>query len=188
MIRQLRTFYTADQLAQVYATQYDHTRWDDHIERIAHTTAHLDKFAAATVASSVADLSCGDGAIVLGSRWPWQRVVLSDYTGGPRLTDRGPIEETLGRLEPVDVFVCSETLEHVEQPGYLLKTIRLKTKHLLLTTPIGEVGSGNPEHYWGWDEEGVEELLDAAGFTERWHEAWKPEAGSPYIFQIWRCS
>jgi hypothetical protein len=64
----------------------------------------------------------------------------------------------------VDVFVLSETLEHVERPAELLAAIRKKARHLLLSTPLAEFDDRNPEHYWGWDKAGIRELLDVAGW------------------------
>lgn len=182
MRRQLRPFYTPEQLAAVYAQPYDHTRWPDHIERVAHTTLLLDTLAATVGARSVADLSCGDGAIVDGSQWPWQQRHLGD------LATTGPLETTLRDLPPVDVYVCSETLEHVENPDRVLTLIRDRARHLLLTTPCGEADDSNPEHYWSWDEQGVEEMLAQAGWEHRQVQLFTPPSSDYYTFQIWICS
>lgn len=182
MRRQLRPFHTAEQLAALYARPYDHTRWPDHIERVAHTTAALDRFAVMLGARSVADLSCGDGAIVNRSTHPWDLKVLRDLA-----TTGLPVEEQINLLAPVDVFVCSETLEHVQDPDALLAAIRPKARGLLLTTPHGESDDTNPEHYWGWDSQDLDGMLAAAGWGERAMELFTPRAPSPYVFQIWTC-
>lgn len=188
MRRQLRPFYTPEQHAALYSHTYDHTRWPDHIERVAYTTAVLDRLAAELQAEdpdtalSVADLSCGDGAIVTGSRHPWGRRVLSDIaTGGP------PIHDAVAALDPVDVFVCSETLEHVEDPDGLLTAIRGKARALLLTTPTGEADDSNPEHYWSWDVVDVAEMLRYAGWGGRTVAVFTPQSVNLYTFQIWTC-
>jgi hypothetical protein len=180
--RQLRAFYTPDQLRQVYAHAYDHTRWPDHIERVTRTTAMLDALAARTAARTVADLSCGDGAIVGQSRHPWQARHLGDYV------TTGPIETALDSLPPVDVFVLSETLEHVEDPDRLLARIRERARHLLLTTPHGEMDDSNPEHYWGWEADDLRPMLHAAGWKDCQVELFTPESVVYYTFQMWTCS
>lgn len=182
MRRQLRPFYSPGELAAVYAGGYDHTRWPDHVERVAKTAAVLDEFAAETGSATVADLSCGDGAIVGLSEHPWRERHLDDITLG------GPIERTIEALEPVDMFVCSETLEHVEDPDDLLAKIRTRAKHLLLTTPCGEDDDDNPEHYWGWDTGDIRQMLTAAGWSDCRVELFSPESVAYYTFQIWRCS
>ena len=180
MRKQLRPFYTAEELARVYEEPYDHTRWPDHIDRVRHTAEILHSMDHA----SVADLSCGDGAIVrqAGLTCP---VTLGDYNGNWDWT--GPIELAIDLIDPVDVFVLSETLEHVQDPDNLLRKIRAKADRLLLSTPCGEVSDENPQHYWGWDAQGIQEMLSAA----MWRPLGNPEMFNPpphyYTFQIWRC-
>ena len=182
MRRQLRPFYRADQIAELYGRTYDHTRWPDHVERVAHTTGVLDRLADQTGADSVADLSCGDGAIVTGSRHPWRRCCYGDIamTGTP-------IEKAITGIKPVDVFVCSETLEHVEDPDGLLAAIRAKSRALLLTTPADEADDSNLEHYWSWGVEDLDAMLDAAGWARREVELFTPTSVDLYTFQIWTC-
>lgn len=182
MRRQLRPFYTEAQLRALYAQTYDHTRWPDHVERVAHTTAVLDRLAAEMNAETVADLSCGDGAIVGGSQHPWQRRILSDIAA-----TGVPIEKAIADLDPVDVFVCSETLEHVEDPDGLLAAIRAKARALLLTTPADEADDLNPEHYWSWGVEDLRTMLTNAGWARCAVELFTPDAVDYYTFQVWTC-
>lgn len=184
MRKQLRPFYTKEQLAKVYNRTYDHSRWLCHIERIAETVAMLDAFAIQLQARSVADLSCGDGAVVEKSRYPWGTKLLGDYVS------TGPIELAVRELEPdsIDVFVLSETLEHVEDPLQLLKDIRRVAKGLVLTTPHGETNSANPEHYWGWDANGIQELLTEANWQRSHFQLYTPPSDDYYTFQFWTCT
>jgi hypothetical protein len=179
---QLRPFYAPDELAEVYDHHYDHRRWPDHIERVTETVRVLDRFAAQTYARSVADLSCGDGAIVNQSGHPWKRRVMGDFTS------TGPIETALFDLAPVDMFVCSETVEHLVDPDAVLAKIGDVAQHLPLTTPCGEVGDENPEPYWGWDAEAVHDMLTAAGWSTRSMELFTPRSVRYYTFQVWSCS
>ena len=183
MIRQLRPFYTPEELSRVYSEPYDSTKWPDHVLRVQYTAKLLREMDP----ESVADLSCGDGEIVRQSGVTCP-VTLGDYNGD--YFYKGPIEETIEQISPVDVFVLSETLEHVERPGHLLEAIFRKCGRLLLSTPCGEDNDINPQHYWGWDVDGVSELLTWAGWSPKdcHEELWQafPGGYNYYTFQIWR--
>lgn len=188
MIKQLRPFYTPEELAELYAKPYDHTRWEQHRERVEHTQKVLSRYALLTGACTVADLSCGDGAIVNGSAHPWTERFLGDVAPASVWWLHGPIERTLALIPPVDVFVLSETLEHVERPAELLAAIRQKARHLLLTTPYAEYDDRNPEHYWGWDLADIRELLIGADWEPDHFELFTPVSGNWYTYQIWVAS
>jgi 2-polyprenyl-3-methyl-5-hydroxy-6-metoxy-1,4-benzoquinol methylase len=183
---QLRPFYSEAERAQVYGRSYDHTRWGDHIERVAVTAGLVAGAVNRFRLTSVADLSCGDGAIVQLARRTalTGRAVLGDLVKRPGLDIAGPIEETILQLMPVDLYVCSETLEHVEDPDELLRRVRDKARFLVLSTPDGETGSDNPEHYWGWDRDDVRAMLQAAGWNPQSMLTLRSEP-SYYTFQIW---
>jgi 2-polyprenyl-3-methyl-5-hydroxy-6-metoxy-1,4-benzoquinol methylase len=203
MRRQLRPFYTEEQLMQIYDHPYDHTRWMDHVFRIERTL----KFAAELIhgckinGGSVIDLSCGDGAIVrelyrmglVGAAG----MQLGDRVPAEHLTVVGPIEQTIKSFQPQsiirccgkpgvnryhDLFICTETLEHVEDPDALLREIRLTANYAIFTTPAGEFDDRNEEHYWGWDADGLREMLTEAGFTVVSHEI---VPTSYYTYQFW---
>lgn len=180
MRRQLRPFYSQAELAAVYVAPYRHRAWPDHIARVTRTAEIL----ADMRPESVADLSCGDGEVVIqaGVR---DIAILGDLA--PGWPYRGPIDQTIQAIPDVDVFVCSETLEHVEDPDGLLAAIRGKARRLLLSTPIGEDHDLNPQHYWGWDVVDVEEMLHKAGWTGH-VEVFEPSPQPYYAYQIWRCS
>jgi hypothetical protein len=189
MIKQLRPFYSDDEEAKLYAAPYDHTAWPDHRERINYTASILEGLAADTRGRSVADLSCGDGGVLAAAKAVrWSSTFLGDRAARPGLDVVGPIEETISQCPEVDLFVCTETLEHVRDPLAVLKAIRARTKKaLLLSTPAGEEGTGNPQHCWGWDPAGIFGLLRDA----RWHgradiELWTPTTDQYYTFQIWQ--
>jgi hypothetical protein len=183
---QLRPFNSPEQRAELYAAPYKHQQWEQHVLRVAHTAEILREMRPA----SVADLSCGDGAVVAQAELACP-AFLGDITPGWPFT--GPIEETVSLIPEVDVFVCSETLEHVVDPDGLLQAIRAVAARLLLTTPEGETWPvrtewGNPEHYWGWGLDDVETMLGNAGWTpETEPETYKPVPRPYYSYQIWRC-
>ncbi|MGW6912603.1 hypothetical protein ACWGB8_02075 [Kitasatospora sp. NPDC054939] len=182
MRRQLRPFHSPAELARIYSRPYDHTHWPAHVERVAHTASVLDRFASSTGARTVADMSAGDGAVLAQSQHQWEAV----YTGD--LTTSGSLELTIPALPDVDMYVCSETLEHVEDPDLVLRLIRERAAHLLLTTPHGEKTDDNPEHYWGWDARGLLSMLHAAGWRDCDGGLFTPQSSDYYTFQIWTCS
>ena len=84
------------------------------------------------------------------------------------------------------MFICSETLEHVDNPDVVLSSIFKKAKHLLLTTPDGETENKNQEHYWGWDSEFIRDMMAEAGFEPMCLSLLKlKEYGYAYDYQIW---
>lgn len=178
----LRPAYTPEQLAELYAAPHDHTRWDDHRLRVAVTIETCRWVAARSDVRTVADLSCGDAAIARALHA--DRVILGDYAPGYDHT--GPLEATIEEIDPVDLYVCSETLEHLDDPDTVLKQIRAKTRHLVLSTPVDAGQDANPEHYWSWDRQGVEAMLTAAGFTVDVYTALDLRPGGYYYsFGIW---
>lgn len=182
--RRLRPAYTPAQLAEIYAHPHDHSRWEDHRIRVGVTTEVCRWFTRRGDVHTVADLSCGDGAIARAL--DAERLILGDYAPGYDHT--GPIETTIEQIPPVDLYICSETLEHLDDPQTVLERIRPKTKYLVVSTPVDRFDDANPEHYWAWDKTGVDEMLTTAGFHV---EVYCPldlrPAGYYYCFGIWGC-
>lgn len=185
MRTRLRPAPAPDELAKLYAAPHDHLRFADHVYRVDVTSALAHHLVAP--GGTVADLSCGNALIARRLQASHgARLVLGDYAPGYEHT--GPIEQTIEQIDPVDLFICSETIEHLDDPDAVLARIRAKTRTLLLSTPDGETGTGNPEHVWGWDAEAVEKMLRDAGFVPDVHTTvdLRP-AGGEYAFQIWAC-
>ena len=161
-ITRLRPAYTPEQLAEIYQRPHVHTHWADHIERVAHTINLALAVTGGAPVGSIADLSCGDATIAKAI--PAVTRYLGDFAPGYPIT--GAIEQTIHEIPHVEWFVCSETLEHVDDPALVLSAIRAKSDRLLLSTPLDEPNANNPEHYWSWDRDGIVSLLLAAD--------WKP--------------
>jgi hypothetical protein len=135
-----------------------------------------------TDVKSVADLSAGDAVIINAIQA--ERKYIGDFA--PSYEFVGPIEKTIHEIPDVDLFICSETIEHLDNPDEVLAIIGKKTKHLILSTPDGEIDNGNPEHYWGWDNEGVRQMLLAAGFIPKAFANFRViDLG--YMYQAWAC-
>lgn len=162
----------------MYARPHDHRQFPDHDARVNATVAVGLSLVGAGLASG-ADLSCGNGVIL--AALPVDVKLFGDLAPGYEFT--GPIDDTLTQIPDVDLFVCCETVEHLDDPDTTIKTIGTKAGRLLLSTPVDAWGDGNPEHYWAWDREAVEEMLTAAGFkVSAYREVWPS-----YKFGIWAC-
>lgn len=190
MRQRLRPAYTPEELAEIYAKPHDSSRWRDHVVRVDVTIA-LGRGVVVPSVERIADLSCGNGAIAkgIGEASFGVELILGDFAPGYEHT--GPIEKTIDEIEErVDVFVCSETIEHLDDPDAVLRKIRRKTRYLVLSTPVEAWGETNPEHYWAWDRAEVESMLQAAGFTtlKPYVELDMRSAWSPYCFGIWVAS
>lgn len=187
----LRPAYSAADLGRLYAVPHDHTRWADHLMRVDMTIKLARELMPAPLTPQpmvIADLSCGDAAIgraLTGEdgKTGAVRLILGDIAPGYEIT--GPIEETIDSLPFADMFICSETVEHLDDPDAVLIQIRRRSRTLVLSTPLAEFLPYNPEHYWGWDHDGVREMLEAADWTVRLQrDVLHPLAQ----FQIWGCS
>jgi hypothetical protein len=181
----LRAAYDTKALDRIYAAPHDHTKWLDHIVRV-QVTAALARSLSGHVPSA-ADLSCGDGAILKAI--DADERYFGDYAPGyaPALT--GPIDQTITNIPAVQLYICCETVEHLDDPDTTLKAIRGKTQNLVLSTPVDAWHDArNPEHYWAWDVEAVEDMLTTAGFTVAvYNELDLRPAGGEYAFGIWWC-
>jgi len=184
VIKQLRPFHSPEFLKKLYQEPHDHWRYGrGHGLRVEVTKIITNDIVREVAAQTIADLSCGNAEIANSTG-------LTSYLGdfAPGYKYKGPLEFTLHQIPDVDIYICSETLEHVNDPKIVLSTIRNKSKSLILTTPINAWQDTNKEHYWAWDREGVEELLAGAN--------WKPSVyaeldstvfGESYIYGIWGC-
>jgi hypothetical protein len=180
MIKRLRPKWSDAELKKIYATPHDHTAWKDHILRVNKT---LEIAQGIDGVKSVADLSAGDAFIIIALGL--SKTYIGDYA--PRYEYTGPIEQTIEQIPNVDLFICSETLEHLDNPVEVLKQIRQKTKYLLLSTPHARFDDVNPEHYWAWDKDGIAELLAQADFEPIQFHLLELADHYYYDYQIWVC-
>lgn len=177
----LRAAYTQPELQALYPQPHQHRRWPDHVERVNATVEFARAF---LPAGQIADLSCGDAEIARRVNQSDADPILGDLAAG--YEHHGPIEQTIDEIPVVDLFICCETLEHLDDPDLVLRSVRAKTHGLLISTPDGEMTDENPEHYWGWDTDGVREMLATAGFAP---VAMRRLAMPAYraAYQIWGC-
>lgn len=185
MIERLRPKWTDEELSHIYAQPHDHVRFGrDHILRVEVTQQIANDMARLVQATSAADLSCGNGTLLTNL------AVTTKFFGdfAPGYEFIGAIETTIDQIPEVDVFILSETLEHVDDPVEVLWKIRQKAKALVLSTPVGCFHDSNPEHYWAYDREGVQELLRQANWTPNVYNALDTTVfNNPYVFGMWGC-
>lgn len=192
---------------RVYPEGYKHDRWPDHVERVTASVEMIRRYE--NRIRTAADLSCGDAAILrgvcTGLKGP-HTVYLGDLNGAP---DTGPLmgSASVTRLPagllpdslwtlpegdalPVDLFVLSETLEHMNDPDDLLRQLTMFSTYLFLSTPVDEEeGSGNLEHYWGWGTDDIHAMLMEAGWHPLEKQILVPDSTKSlpgaYHYQLW---
>jgi hypothetical protein len=169
-------------LGRLYSAPHDHARWVDHRIRVAVSVAFAQSICGRPKVA--ADLSCGDAAIITGIGPV--TAILGDYA--PRYPIVGPIERTITEIPDVDLWVCCETVEHLDDPDKVLAAGRERAAHLLLSTPVDAFVDHNPEHYWAWDRDAVEDMLVGAGWLPNLYaELDMRPAGGAYSFGLWWC-
>jgi hypothetical protein len=164
MIKRLRPAYTEKELAKIYSIPHDSNRWSDHIQRVERSISFIKENCG--IISSAADLSCGNGKIL--DSMDCKIKFYGDYA--PAYPLCGHIDETIKEIGVVDLFICSETIEHLDDPVGSLSLIREHTKALFISTPSGKFDDVNPEHYWAWDKAGIKKVLSSAGFKVKKYE------------------
>lgn len=182
--------------ASTYPEGYRHDRWPDHVERVAASVEMISRYANNIV--TAADLSCGDGAILRGLP-ELREIWMGDLsTVEPSMPGRpfhwypgAALPDSLADLpEPVDLYVLSETIEHMDDPDELLRQIASCATYLFLSTPIEErADSGNVEHYWSWGQNDMHQMLQDAGWEPLEFQRLVPRStvhmDHPYHYQLW---
>jgi hypothetical protein len=156
----IRPKYSDEELAHIYSKPYDDTQIEDHQYRIAVSIAMLNTFIKRNKIESVADLSAGDASIInaLDAKYKY----IGDIVPGHRLT--GPIEETISQIPRVDLFICSETLEHLDDPDEVVRLISKKATSIFVSTPLNDYWD-NPQHYWLWERQDITDMLNRNGYV-----------------------
>lgn len=177
-MRKLRRFYDPAELKRIYAETYDPTRWDEHVRRIDHTQVIASRLVERERLLTGADLSCGDASII-------RSLGLIDIVTNDITSSGLSINEVVRDIAPVDLFICTETIEHLEAPWTVLERIAERTKWLILSTPLDEDAAiGNWEHYWSFELIDVRQMLNDAGFTDL-RCTIISELGWTYAYQLW---
>jgi len=152
-----------DELAELYHGK----NWGVFVqEERDEATVELGKTLDRSEVHSIADLSCGGASITSRiAEYYGVEPILGDFGDAYDYPIRGLLSETVPTIPVVDLYICTETIEHLNDPDADLRLIRDHCRYLLLTTPVWEeaylVSIG---HLWVWRSDDVEELLRASGF------------------------
>lgn len=183
-----------------YPTGYCHDVWPDHVERVKASVDLIRRYSGSI--HTAADLSAGDAAILRGLP-SLDRVWVGDLNGVDQFQrgwngsttevtalPPGALPTSLDQLpQQVDLFVCSETLEHLDDPDALLARLPLYARYLFLSTPVAEEGNGNEEHYWSWNQADVHHMLQDAGWSAMECQILHPlstrSLPGAYTYQLW---
>jgi hypothetical protein len=187
---------------RTYPDGYRHDRWPDHVERVKASADLIERYRG--MVHTAADLSCGDGVLLNMISRHLDLAVFGDLNGPPvsALVSchareslsvlSGILPDTLAYLPDggVDLFILSETIEHMDDPDSLLSLITGHARYLFLSTPLDEpVGTGNAEHYWGWGQADIHQLLQDTGWSPLEVHLLTPESTrnypGAYTFQLW---
>lgn len=201
-LRPARPEGEAEFYRRTYPDGYRHDRWADHVERIKASADLIEDYRGRF--ETAADLSCGDGALLNLISHHLRYAVFGDLNGAPAsamvscragITESalsGILPDTLAQLPDggVDLFLLSETIEHMDDPDSLLSLLTGHARMLFLSTPVDEpAGTGNMEHYWGWGTQDIRALLQSTGWEPLDCRLLTPVSTrhypDAYTFQLW---
>jgi hypothetical protein len=190
-VKRLRPLPSLEQLAAMYPAPHDHRIYGrGHHERVEATIALALQHVDSDDRDVVGDLSCGNAEIAMRIAVPPSYLHLGDFAvlpaDLPGTKYCGQLEQTINLMPEVGTYICSETIEHLDDPFGALVSIWDKASMLVLSTPIGCWDDANGEHLWAWDRDGVEQLLDSAGFeVVAFDHVDSTAYGEPYDYGIW---
>lgn len=147
----------------------------DHINQVNHRTRLLEvaqliqELSDREKITSWIDYGCGNGGLLSvvtniknkkGYDWMPKNV-----EGAKTKSRPGVIYANFLEIEPekCDLATATEVMEHLQDPhGFARK---LKCKYFIMSCPEGETPQGHdPVHVWGWDRQGMRELLENNGY------------------------
>jgi hypothetical protein len=169
---------------------YQHMNWGLFVQAERDTaTVEMARRVPREEVRSIADLSAGGANITpqIANHFG-VTPVLGDLGRQYGYEISGELSQTLPTIEPVDLYVCSETIEHLEDPDSDLALIRSKTRYLVLTTPIAETWPVSHGHLWTWERPDVEAMIDASGFKTVDYEGVVLLDDGRYFFGVWLCN
>jgi SAM-dependent methyltransferase len=87
-----------------------------------------------------------------------------------------------------DVVLCTQVLEHVEEPKKVLEEIKqvLRIKGLLILSTHGFwMEAHEPTDYWRWTLQGLEKLMKSAGFNIIKTSSMEPTSSTFQFLLLW---
>jgi SAM-dependent methyltransferase len=131
----------------------------------APLAAWLQREGAASAGKRVLDVGCG-----LKPYYPFF-VNAAEYIGvdvvdGPTVDLVGPIEALPVEDDGFDIVLCTQVLEHVDDPAAAVRELHRVTKpggRVLASTHGVMVFHPNPNDYWRWTHTGLRRVFDLNG-------------------------
>lgn len=122
----------------------------------------------------ILDVGCG-----VKPYYPYFASVASEYVGvdvveNPAAELLGPVEALPVEDASFDLVLCTQVLEHCDDPAAAVRELRRVTRpggRVLASTHGVQVYHPSPTDYWRWTHEGLRKLFDA--------EAWSSLTVSP---------
>lgn len=185
--QRLKPAWSEDQLKALYAERHNCVGWRDHELRVPVTGLLADWMRRECGAKTAADLSCGEGAALDLVQLPLQAKFYGDFAPGHPIC--GPIEKTIDHIPPDSLLICGETIEHLDDPDGFLTRARERVGSLVVSTPVGSWDDTTPGHYWAWDREEVEAMLEKSLFrvVSYMEMSWPGDPHLIHKFGIWGC-
>ena len=140
---------------------------------VAQLSAELHRHCAGRTGLSALDLGCGEKPY-----YPLFAPYVASYRGfdvvpGPMVDDVGPAERLPYGDDSFDVVVCTQVLEHADDPAAVVRELRrvLRPDGLALVSTHGvfvfHPAPPPDRDYWRWTHAGLARLFRSAG---RWSE------------------
>lgn len=143
-----------------------------HAERITMVHEALDMLRTGLhplAVTTLSDIGCGDGSFLSGvtglKTWGYDageaNVAYAEAHHGLNVRRVNILED---ELTYGDVTTITEVLEHLVDPGAMLR--KITSHYLIATSPSAESDKWHYEHHaWAWDRSGYQELVTRNGWS-----------------------
>lgn len=172
-----------------------------HCARLAHAADLAANAARAAAIDEICDVGAGDGALLQllpqplrSNSFGWDASV---HNAGYAQLARGVAVAAADvvsglerdRLALAPVVVCTEVLEHLENPHAFVRALTTadqgRVRYVVASSPAHETPEEHePNHAWCWDEDGYHELFMNAGY--RSHTFIRVEWSQLWLFEVIR--
>jgi SAM-dependent methyltransferase len=127
---------------------------------------------------SIVDLGAGDGGTLsmIGNVGvpTWGYDLMPENVAYAVLTRKVDVRYADFLNDPIewgDLVICTEVLEHLEDPHALVRKISQNAETLIASSPASETREDHdPAHAWVWDMPGYARMIQDAGFDLVAHE------------------
>lgn len=184
-----------------YEKSWKEKGWDDMVH-YSPVGRHINRWILKLIGKlddapkSIADVGCGNGKLLqyVNQFYPKAQYYGSDLTLNSILKCKDLFPE--GKFyqqnlnvvanpfpEIVDLSICTEVIEHVENDHNALLNMAKFSRYLIITVPSGPVDQMSKDmgHLRHYSEEALIEKLDKAGFKTLYSKVW----GGPFAYPLY---